>query len=327
LYGIILSVIKTISGRLIFNMKKEEVVLTDDSISVKRKSFCKRWNIVELDEDEDNNKIKIRVLSAITKILNVANRPSDFEIKIYNNDDFLDDYCCEVSMILGIENRSNSFDNFELKDLYKFLLKLDLNNEDDYNKFLWYLEITLNYDFGRYVDKSELVNKIVEALKLSNANVKILKKENDYELYPVRIEFLDEPLIIDNLIWLDKYKITKEHFSSAIKVQRKKQNYRNIVDELRFSLESFFQQLFSNKKSLENQKNNIGEFLKNNNISTIISNMYIKLFDLYTVYNNDNAKHGDNITEQEIDYLIYLTGSFIRLILQVEEAKQEAKER
>lgn len=305
-------------------MKNEEVKLNNDSIYIRRKAFCKRWNIIEL--NEDNNQIKIRCLSAITKLLNIANRPSDFEISIYNNDDFLNDYCCEVSMILGIENRSNTFNNFELKDLYKFLLKLDLNNEDDYNMFLWYLEITLNYDFGRFVDKSELVNKVVEALKLSNANVKILKRENDYELYPIHIEFLDEPLVIDNLIWLDKYKITKEHFSSAVKMQRKKQNYRNIVDALRFSLESFFQQLFSNKKSLENQKNNVGKFFKNNNISTTISNMYIKLFDLYTVYNNDNAKHGDNITEQEIDYLIYLTGSFIRLILQIEESKKEVKE-
>ena len=305
-------------------MKKEEVKLNNDSIYIKRKAFYKRWNIIE--SNEDNNQIKIRCLSAITKILNIANRPSDFDISVYNNDDFLNDYCCEVSMILGIENKSNTFKNFELKDLYKYLLKLDLNKEDDYKRFLWYLEITLNYDFGRYIDKNELVNKVVEALKLSNANVKILKKENDYELYPIHIEFLDEPLVIDNLIWLDKYKITKEHFSSAVKMQRKKQNYRNIVDELRFSLESFFQQLFSNKKTLENQKNNVGEFLKNNNISTTISNMYIKLFDLYTVYNNDNAKHGDNITEQEIDYLIYLTGSFIRLVLQIEESKKEVKE-
>ena len=66
--------------------------------------------------------------------------------------------------------------------------------------------------------------------------------------------------------------------------------------------------------------------MKNNNISPTISNMYIKLFDLYTIYNNDNAKHGDNITENEVDYLIYLTGSFIRLILQIEEEKMKVKE-
>lgn len=305
-------------------MKKEEIQVANNSIYLKRKAFNKRWNIIE--SNEDNNQIKVRCLSAITKLLNIAKRSYGLDMSFYDNVDFLDDYCCEVSMILGIDNKSNSFNKFELKDLYKFLWNLNLNNEDDYNKFLWYVEITLNYDFGRYIDKGELVNKVIEALKLSNANVKILKKEDSYELYPIHVEFLDIPLVIDNLIWLDRYNNTKKHFSNAVKMQRTKQNYRNIVDELRFSLESFFQQLFSNRKTLENQKNNVGEFLKNNNISPTISNMYIKLFDLYTIYNNDNAKHGDNITENEVDYLIYLTGSFIRLILQIEEEKMKVKE-
>lgn len=305
-------------------MKKEEIQVANNSIYLKKKAFNKRWNIIE--SNEDNNQIKVRCLSAITKLLNIAKRPYVLDMSFYDNVDFLDDYCCEVSMILGIDNKSNSFDKFELKDLYKFLWNLNLNNEDDYNKFLWYVEITLNYDFGRYIDKGELVNKVIEALKLSNANVKILKKEDSYELYPIHVEFLDIPLVIDNLIWLDRYDNTKKHFSNAVKMQRTKQNYRNIVDELRFSLESFFQQLFSNRKTLENQKNNVGEFLKNNNISPTISNMYIKLFNLYTIYNNDNAKHGDNITENEVDYLIYLTGSFIRLILQIEEEKMKVKE-
>ena len=305
-------------------MKKEEIQVANNSIYLKRKAFNKRWNIIE--SNEDNNQIKVRCLSAITKLLNIAKRSYGLDMSFYDNVDFLDDYCCEVSMILGIDNKSNSFNKFELKDLYKFLWNLNLNNEDDYNKFLWYVEITLNYDFGRYIDKGELVNKVIEALKLSNANVKILKKEDSYELYPIHVEFLDIPLVIDNLIWLDRYDNTKKHFSNAVKMQRTKQNYRNIVDELRFSLESFFQQLFSNRKTLENQKNNVGEFLKNNNISPTISNMYIKLFDLYTIYNNDNAKHGDNITENEVDYLIYLTGSFIRLILQIEEEKMKVKE-
>lgn len=304
-------------------MKNEKVILSNSSIYDKRKSFYKRWNFIE--PHEERNQLKIRCLSVIAKILNKASRPSNFEIKLFNEENFLDDYCYEMSMILGIENRTNTFNNFELKDLYKYLLKLNLENEDEYYQFLWYLERTLNYDFGNNIDKIVLINKIVEAINLSNANIKILVKENNYELYPIHIEFLDIPLLIDNLMWLDKYKKTKEHFSNALKIPRKKQNYRNIIDELRFSLESFFQQLFSNKKTLEKQKSNIGEYLKNNNISVNISNMYIKLFDLYTVYNNDNAKHGDNVINYEIDYLTYLTGSFIRLILQIEESKNEVR--
>ena len=81
-------------------------------------------------------------------------------------------------------------------------------------------------------------------------------------------------------------------------------------------------ELFNNNKSLENQKSEIGNYLKENNISTTISNMFIKLLELYANYNNENAKHGDSINENEIDYMIYLTGTFIRLITQVEENKK-----
>ena len=43
--------------------------------------------------------------------------------------------------------------------------------------------------------------------------------------------------------------------------------------------------------------------------------------DLYTTYNNNSAKHNDNVNEIEIDYMLYLTGSFIRFILLIEKNK------
>lgn len=51
--------------------------------------------------------------------------------------------------------------------------------------------------------------------------------------------------------------------------------------------------------------------------------MYIKLIDLYATYNNNTAKHNDNVNEIEIDYIIYLTGSFIRFILLIEKNKSK----
>ena len=116
------------------------------------------------------------------------------------------------------------------------------------------------------------------------------------------------------------------HFLKSLKFERKEEFYRNIIDELRLSLELLFQEKFNNKKSLENQASQIGNFLKENNVSIFISNMYIKLIDFYTKYNNDNAKHGDKVSEVEIDYLTYLTGTFMRLILQIEELKNEVRE-
>ena len=292
---------------------------TTNDVCSRRESFCKRWNVI--DDNKDYNKIKIRSLTAISKVLNLANKPPEFEFVLSKGDDFLGEYCSELSMILGFDDKPNVFDTFEHKELYKKLSKLDLNHNDDYILFLWFLEETLNYNFENYVSKNDLVTKISAALNLSNAKVKILKNGNIYELYPTNIELLDEHLIFDNLNWLNNYPKAEEHFSKAVKLEIIEENFRTIVDELRLSLELLLQQLFSNQKSLENQKSELGKYLKENNIANEINSMYVKLFDLYTLYNNHNAKHNDEIERLEISYITYLTGTFISLLVQTEENK------
>lgn len=307
---------------------KEEKILENkqynscNDVCSRRESFCKRWNLV--DDNKDNNVIKTRCLNVICKILNNASNPSNFAVSLVSGN-FLNEYCSELSMILGFESGFNSFNRFESKDLYKKILKLDLNDDNNYYLFVWFLEETLNYDFGYYITKEELVNKLNEALILSNAKIKILKNGDIYELYPTNIDMLDDYLVFDNINWLNKYPKAKEHFSKAIKLDIVEENYRAIVDELRLSLELLLQQLFLNKKSLENQKNNLGKYFKENNISNEINSMYIKLFDLYALYNNHNAKHNDEIDMLEINYIIYLTGTFISLLVQIEENKIRVK--
>lgn len=287
----------------------------------RRKSFCKRWNIVE-DSNIDLNKIKIRCLNVIAKMLDDANKPSDFDFYFNNNDDFLEDYCSEISMILGFDHDSSSVGRFEYTDLHKNILNLELNYIHDYETFIWFLEETLNYNFNNNnLNKYDLVSKINDALILSNARVKILLNNNYYELYPTNIEFLDNYLIFDNLNWLNKYPKAKEHFSKAIKLENIKDNYRTIVDELRLSLEFLLKDIFNNKKSLENQISEVGIYLNDNNISKEINNMFVKLLNLYTLYNNNNAKHNDTVISLEINYMIYLTGTFISLIVQTEHNK------
>ena len=51
--------------------------------------------------------------------------------------------------------------------------------------------------------------------------------------------------------------------------------------------------------------------------------MYATLFSFYTTYNNQNVKHADNCLSVETEYIIYLTGTFIRFLIQVD--KQEEK--
>ena len=86
---------------------------------------------------------------------------------------------------------------------------------------------------------------IAEAFRLSNANLKIIKNGSEYHIIPINNDFFDEPLIIDNLKWLDKYEEVKIHFLKSLKFERKEELYRNIIDELRLSLELFFKKILT----------------------------------------------------------------------------------
>lgn len=241
----------------------------------------------------------------------------------YNN--YLNDLCSNISIIIGIPFTPNGFSDFERKSLYEYINRLDLKKDDEYVDFIKFLEEILNYDYLGKIDNIELAKELHKAFILSNVKLKIMKDDEEFYIFPTNTEILDSALIFDSLNWLESCKEAKTHFINALKFEKKEQYYRNIIDELRLCFEFLLKKLFSNNKSLENQKSNLGTYFKDNNISMTISNMYIKLFELYTTYNNDNAKHGDRINFVEIDYIIYLTGTFIRLIMQIEENKLEIK--
>ena len=281
-------------------------------------TFNKRWDIQN--NTEDRQGFKIRCLNVINEELSknsFGNPAISKQINLVSN------YCMEIASCLGISTKSYLYSSFTNSDLYRHINSLYMPNDSNFKEFLFYLQLTLNFVYDGIILNDTLAQKIAEAMKLSNIPAKILFVNGMYEIYPSKTEFIDEPLVIDVLKWLDNYPEVKKYYSEAINTERNDKNNRHIVDDLRMSLEKFLQLFFNNKKTIEKQISNVGNFLKENNISVQISNTYEKLIDYYMKYNDDNAKHGDNINSIEIDFLIYLTGSFIRFfVLILEESKK-----
>ncbi|MCI8347262.1 MAG: hypothetical protein HFJ12_04870 [Bacilli bacterium] len=297
-------------------LREINITINNSKMFSQKESFNKRWNII--DTKEHREQLKNRCLLTLENELNKANFNDSYTILAKRT--YINTFCMNISISLGIYGKTTYSSKFTDTDLYKYINCLNMNNLTDYNTLLFFLELCLNYNFEGKISNSNLAKKIAEIFKVSNTKVRIIKDES-YKIYPTDIELFDEKLIVDVLNWLDNYPKTKEHFSNALRMQRIDNRLRIIVDELRLSLEFMFKQLFDNDKSLENQKSNLGKYFKDNCISSEISNMYTKLFILYTDYNNHNAKHNDMIKEIEIDYLIYLTGTFIRFILLIEQNK------
>lgn len=177
--------------------------------------------------------------------------------------------------------------------------------------------IEKNKTLMEYESRVTFINGIAEDLLTSNINAALYKKFSGYEFYPATEPLFDESVIMDVLNWLNDYPRTKEQYDKTLKMILNQAAPRDSIDNLRLSLELFMKEFFNNEKSLENQKSLIGEYLTLQNVSKHFLNMYTTLFTYYTTYNNNEAKHNNTAEEQEIDFLLYLTGSFIRFLIKL----------
>ena len=102
-------------------------------------------------------------------------------------------------------------------------------------------------------------------------------------------------------------------------LEKNTSRYRNLLDELRFALEQLLKNVLANSKSLENQKPFILAWLKERGAHQQTINMFQTLLDGYSRYQNVAVKHGEQYEEGDIEFMIYLTGTFMRLLLQLEQ--------
>lgn len=143
--------------------------------------------------------------------------------------------------------------------------------------------------------------------------ISILNPNDGFKIFRPHV---DQSLISYNLKHFNSFPASLELYSRAINNLNQGGVNRHIIDDLRLSLELLIREFLGNKKSLENQIGELGKIFKENEISKEAINMFLKLIDYFSKYQNENVKHGENINKKEIDFLINLTSTFIKLILQ-----------
>jgi hypothetical protein len=132
-------------------------------------------------------------------------------------------------------------------------------------------------------------------------------------------------LIADNLEWLAQHPEALKNFQGALSIYLSKDvnKYRNLLDNLRFAVEQLLKDVLQNQKSLENQKDTLLPWMKSRGLHAHVTGMYHDLlFKHFALYQNDAVKHGEKYSPQEIEFMIYLTGTFMRLLIQA--SKQPA---
>lgn len=129
---------------------------------------------------------------------------------------------------------------------------------------------------------------------------------------------LNQPLVEETKSFLSDFPNSEGVYLSALSKFNNGVFERNLVDDLRLSLELLLKAIFSNEKSLENQISEIGRFINSKGGSKHFSNMFSKLVDYYTKYQNVFVKHNDAVIEEEIEFLFEMTSSFIKHLIKLQ---------
>lgn len=177
-----------------------------------------------------------------------------------------------------------------------------------------------------------LVSELNAAIDLSRGiNLRKIEIVNgEIELFPEGVSVLDE-MVDTGSAWLKLYPDVAKEFQTALNVAVSKDVslYRQALDSLRFGLEKLLKIILNNNASLEKQREPLLRWLKDKGVHVHIRNNYVTLLNQFTDYQNVDVKHDHDPdpnelkvwSDTELEYMIYLTATLMRLVLRTATGK------
>jgi hypothetical protein len=298
------------------------------NMDIKRRmlNHYQRWNI-KLNEEEEFEKLRNRLIYELDKVWSMAFNDRDYEVR-----DIFEEIEQNLFWLYGYQyspqSRHSTFcDQYDPQ--FEHYIFYKINNSRTLKDLATALQF-LFLSIPERAEKSELVNFLAKVIKdvfdlspMVGIGIKIARRGNSVIIYPEGAKLLDEGAINDVLAWLEDYPTVAKHFEQALTIYMsgEKEKYRNLLDNLRFSLEQLLKEILKNKKSLENQKQALLQWLKEKEMHQQIIDLYNQLvFGCYAKYQNEAVKHNEDYSENEIEFMIYLTGTFMRLLLRLAQS-------
>ncbi len=287
------------------------------NIRNKMQNFYKRWNI-EYSQEKKLNDFSNRALSTINMfVVPFFNKVG----KQYNDDYWLLKYFKFIGISISpVSLNANNWEVSGYQNIFENYLTSKIQN-GKIEEIIFYFQMLFDLKIdipSFYEDKSFkeiLYLELTENIDLSLLDIKIKKTKDTFIIYPAGVKLLDENVVNEVIDYLNDYPLVQKHFMSALQKYQERKYNRNIIDDLRFSLELLLKNILNNKKVLENQISLLGPYLKSKNAPAEIINMFMSLINYYKDYQNEHAKHGDKVREAEIEFMIYLTGTIMRFLL------------
>jgi hypothetical protein len=128
---------------------------------------------------------------------------------------------------------------------------------------------------------------------------------------------INQTLVEETKHWLADFPAAASLYNEALQKYQHGAFQRNLLDDLRLALESLLRDLFANQKSLENQLPLVGAYIKAAGGSPQLANMFHRLLEYYSKYQNDHVKHNDDVIEGEIEFVLEVTSSFMKHLVRI----------
>lgn len=157
---------------------------------------------------------------------------------------------------------------------------------------------------------------LIENKKRTGLKIQLVTKYGHLDPKDVPSE-VNENLVNETQHWLSGYPESLSLFTQALDKYEHGAFQRNLLDDLRLALERLLRSLLGNSKSLENQISEIGKYIKARGGSPELANMLVKLIDYYAKYHNSYVKHDDSVIEEEIEFMLEISSSFMKHLVRL----------
>jgi hypothetical protein len=160
------------------------------------------------------------------------------------------------------------------------------------------------------------------ALSLSpGIDFEIAERDGHHTIFRAGAKELDVALVQQPLEWLHENAEVATLFEEALSIilSGEDERYKHAVDNLRKALEELLKAVLGNKKSIESQKPFLLPWLKEKGLHQEMVNMAWDMLSRYATLQNDAVKHGSRSwTRDELEFMVYQTGVFLRMIVRLE---------
>ena len=151
----------------------------------------------------------------------------------------------------------------------------------------------------------------------------IYEDDDGIFIFPKGAKELDNALVSEPLEWLIDFPNTRKTYIIALKQYSDGIYIRDVADNLRKAFETFLQEFLKNTKNLETNKNSICKYLWEQGVDAGITGLLKPLLDSYKNINDRTAKHNDAVEQKLLEFLLYQTGVFIRMIISVSHSEEK----